>query len=341
MSTRVLENIMTEKNLSIGKYRGLASTSTPQGMFTILAFDHRQSFVKMVPSDQPGGAAPEEVVEVKTAVVRALAPHASAVLLDPLYSAAQTIANGSLPGQTGLLVAVEESGYTGEPTARITELMPEWNVTKIKRMGADAVKLLVYYHPDAGMFARQQEDLVRQLVEDCREADILFYLEPVSYSIDPAVPAKSAGFAAQRPELITRIARRLGSLGPDVLKLEFPVDANYDREETSWRRACESVSAASPCPWAVLSAGVNFDLFLQQVEIACQAGASGFIGGRAVWKEGIGMAPNERDEWLRNVAAPRLDALSAVALKYARPWTAFFPYAARPIPEGWYRTYGE
>jgi len=42
-----------------------------------------------------------EVVAAKSDVVRALAPHASAVLLDPVYGAAQVIASGALPGALG------------------------------------------------------------------------------------------------------------------------------------------------------------------------------------------------------------------------------------------------
>ena len=92
---------MLENSLSIGKVRGLAATSTPEGVFTILAFDHRQSFVKMLNPNAPQAVTYTEVVAAKSDVVRALAPHASAVLLDPVYGAAQVIANGALPGPPG------------------------------------------------------------------------------------------------------------------------------------------------------------------------------------------------------------------------------------------------
>jgi tagatose 1,6-diphosphate aldolase len=217
-------------DLSIGKIRGLASTTTPEGVFTVLAFDHRQSFVQMVPAEHGELASYEQVVATKSAVVRALSPHASAVLLDPLYSAAQTITNRTLPGQTGLLMAVEETGYTGESTARESALLADWSVDKIKRMGADAVKLLIYYHPDAGELTERQEALTRRVIADCRRADITFYLEAVSYSIDADNDKNSAEFARLRPQLIADTARRLGALEPDVLKLEFPVDAHHDMD---------------------------------------------------------------------------------------------------------------
>lgn len=325
--------------LTIGKIRGLASTSSDFGAFTILAFDHRQSFARMLTSGQDETVTYADIVTAKAAVVEVLSPHASAVLLDPEYSAAQSIASGVLPGGTGLLVAIEETGYSGSATARKSSLLSGWSVDKIKRMGADAVKLLIYYHPDAGELTDYQEGLTRDIIQDCRRYDIAFYLEPVSYSIDPELDKSSAGFAAGRPALIRNIAARLGALGPDVLKLEFPVDVFKDSDERNWARACEAVSEAADCPWAVLSAGVDFDMFKRQVDIACRWGASGYIAGRAVWKEGIPMPPRQRDQWLKNVAAARLDQLFEIANRHARPWRDLFPEIKDTARSGWHESY--
>jgi tagatose 1,6-diphosphate aldolase len=332
---------MTKPTLTIGKLRGLQTTSSPKGAFTILAFDHRQSFVKMLDVENPDAVTYGEVAAAKTQIIKHLAPHASAVLTDPLYGAAQGIASGALPGTVGLLVAVEKTGYAGEATARVTEMIPGWNVAKIKQMGADAVKLLLYYHPGAGELAERQEALTAGIIAECREADIAFYLEPVSYSIDPENDKNSAAFAADRPALIAEIARRLGALGPDVLKLEFPVDAKLDLEKASWAEACRQVTEASPCPWAVLSAGVNFELFAEQVEAACKAGASGYIAGRAVWKEGIGMPTAQRATWLEDVAAKRMDRLAQIADQYAVPWQEYFAPVDLADLNGWYQAYGK
>jgi len=324
---------------TIGKIRGLSATSSTAGIFTILAFDHRQSFVKMIPAGKEGLASYEKVVEVKSSVVRALAPHASGILLDPLYAAAQTIANGSLPGSTGLLVSVEKTGYVGDANSRVTELLPGWNVEKIKRMGASAAKLLIYYHPSAGELTEKQEALTNQVIEECQKADIPIFVEAVNYSINPAWDKNSPNYARERPEIVTETARRLGKLNPDVLKLEFPVDVNYEEDKAQWQQACEAVSEASPVPWTLLSAGVDFDVFAQQVEIACRAGASGFIGGRAIWKEGIGMPDQDREAWLIDVAAKRLDSLSEIAHLNARSWRSFYPDLDNTVKEGWYKDY--
>jgi tagatose 1,6-diphosphate aldolase len=328
---------MGHDNLTIGKLRGLTRASTPRGIFTVLAFDHRQSFVKMLSSQ--GDIPYAKVSVIKASVVKTLAPHASAVLLDPVYGAAQVIAERALPGSTGLMVTLEETGYAGSDIGRVTTLLPGWSVEKIKRMGADAVKLLVYYHPDAGETTDRQDELVTLIVNECQKYDLPLFLEAVSYSIDPSVDKNSAQFAAGRPRLVTEIARRLGALKPEILKLEFPVDAYYNQEEQSWARACDMLSAASPCPWTVLSAGVAYSVFVRQVEAACRNGASGFIAGRAVWQEGVSMAEAERMVWFDKVATRRLEELSEIADRYARSWMDFFPVPRVVDYEDWYQTY--
>jgi tagatose 1,6-diphosphate aldolase len=326
---------MPESLPPIGKIRGLSAVSRHGGIFSILAFDHRQSFVKMLRPDAPQQAGYEEIVAAKSAVVRRLAPHASAVLLDPVYSAAQLIANGALPGQAGLLVALEETGYTGEDTARLSRLLPGWDVARVKRMGADAVKLLLYYNPFAEQLAEQQETLARQVIRDCQECDLALFLEAVSYSIDPQMKKSSPEFAAGLSNLLTETASRLGRLGPEVLKLEFPVDARLDDNFSSWVQTCQAISQASPVPWTVLSAGVEFEMFGRQVEAACRGGASGFIAGRAVWQEGVSLPVPARDHWMADTGARRLDHLAEIAARHARPWQDFYPGMENAFREDW------
>ncbi|MGV2434686.1 MAG UNVERIFIED_CONTAM: hypothetical protein LVT10_07200 [Anaerolineae bacterium] len=58
-------------------------------------------------------------------------------------------------------------------------------------------------------------------------------------------------------------------------------------------------------PWALLSAGASFEIFLRQAEMACQHGASGVIVGRAVWAEAVKLPPQERISFLQTTGAQR------------------------------------
>ena len=167
---------------SIGKIRGLQQCATPQTAIAVLALDHRNNLRNALNPADPGSVSNREMSDFKIEVIQSLAAHSSAVLLDPQVGAAQCIAAGALPGSTGLVISVEATGYTGDPGARISQILSDWSVAEIRRMGASAVKLLVYYHPDAPT-AAEIEALVRTVAADCQDADIPFFSEPLSYSL--------------------------------------------------------------------------------------------------------------------------------------------------------------
>ena len=313
-----------------GVWLGLKRTSNNQHTFTIVAFDQRGSYAKMLPQ----GTSYDTAVAIKEDVIDALSPLASAFLLAPDYGLGPA---QRLHRSCGLLMALEQTGYSGDATYRRTEMYPDWSVAQIKRMGASAVKLLVYYNPNAGELAEEIEALSRQVSEQCQAHDIAYFLEPVTYSIDLDVPKSSVAFAQMRPEMICETARRLGATGPDVLKVEIPIDVNIDDDQAHWLKACEAVSAAAPVPWVLLSAGVDFPVFEQQVKIACQGGASGFLAGRAIWKESIPMSVSDRRDYLVDLGVKRLKRLTEISNAYARPWTAF--YQATPARQHWFADY--
>jgi tagatose-1,6-bisphosphate aldolase len=317
----------------LGTRRGLDACASARGTFAVLALDHRQNLRKELHPEAPETTTYDEMVEFKRAVIRALAPHATGSLLDPEIGAAQCIADGSLPGAAGLLVAIEATGYAGEPTARVSRVLPGWSVAKAKRIGASAAKLLVYYHPDAAN-AADQERFVAEVAADCRAHDLALFVEPLGY--DPATGGKLSGEARRR--CVVETARRMTDLGADVLKAEFPYDPAVT-DEAAWRDACAELDAASAVPWVLLSGGVDDATFERQVGVACAAGASGVLVGRSVWAPSATMPPGERDAWLAGEGRRRLERLVRLVDEAGRPWHAR-PNAvtAAPVPgDGWYR----
>ncbi len=317
--------------LTPGRYRGLKSTSLAEGdVFGIIAFDQRGSYRKMMPAD----AGYETLTQVKREIIGALSIDASAILTDPTYGLNAAM---EMSPKAGLLLALEKSGYSGDSSYRKTALIPSWTPEKIRKIGASAVKFMVYYHPGSGALADEVEGLIRRVVADCHRWDLPVFLEPMSYSLDADVSKDSAEFAAERSSVVIETARRLSRTGADVLKLEFPLDIKYDQDRGTWERACAEVSDASAVPWVLLSAGVDFEQFSPQVQIACDCGASGFLAGRAIWKEGAAMSPVERAEFLEDTARARLRQLLDIAAGSARPWSDF--YSAPPSGEDWYEAY--
>ncbi len=321
--------------LTIGKIYGLQRCAAPKGTFTILALDHRGNLKRAFNPGDPDSVPYQQIVDFKRTVTAILSPVADGILLDAVYGAAQTIASGTLDPNTGLLVAVEKSGYAGDPTERDSRILPGWGVEKIARMGAAAVKLLLYYHPEASN-AREQETLLQQVATDCVKYDLPLFLEPLSYSLNPEVPKLPSNEVFQ---VVTETARRLTPMGVDVLKAEFPLNIMEEPNEDIWAKACQTLSKASVVPWVLLSAGVSFDQFIRQTRVACQAGASGVLAGRAVWKEAVGLTGDERIKFLYSTATDRLNQLARVVTTYAKPWTDFFPGLNNSAQEGWYEGY--
>jgi len=318
--------------LSVGKLRGLQQLANDKGIMTMCALDHRGSLKRMLGGGHPEKVSYQTMVEFKLDLCRILASYASAILLDPIYGAGQAIAAGILPKSTGLLVSLEESGYSGDAEGRITNLLPDWNAKKIKRMGASAAKLLLYYRPDVSV-APKQLDTVKKLVEDCLTQDIPLVVEPLSYP----VKEDKQGFARIKPQLVVETAKQITASPIDILKAEFPADLEYEKDKNKLQDLCCELNQASRVPWVILSAGVSYDLFYQQVEIACQAGASGFLAGRALWQEATQASRDERLNFLKSTVVKRLERLTELANAYGTPW--YTKLGASEVNENWHKSY--
>ncbi|TFH37215.1 MAG: tagatose 1,6-diphosphate aldolase [Dehalococcoidia bacterium] len=323
------------KKMTIGKYRGMQRLSDERGSICMCALDHRGSLEKMLKEGTRSAPSYQDMVDFKYDVCGALSPHCSAILLDPVYGAGQAIAADVLAGGTGLLVSLEETGYAGDAEGRVSRALEGWNAAKIRRMGADGAKLLLYYRP-GGAVAAQQRALVEELAAWCEEQDLAFIVEPVGYAIGDE--AKSGRYSKLKPEVVIQTAAEITPLGIDVLKAEFPADPKTEKDDGVMLENCKRLNEASQVPWIILSGGVDFQLFVRQVEIACKAGASGFLAGRALWQEATSIASREeRQDFLETTVVDRLYLLMAVANAYGTPW--YEKVSAPMIEEGWYKSY--
>jgi len=320
---------MKSNSLNLGTRRGLSQCAAPNGTFCMLALDHRQALIKAL--FRYGDQAVDEGVIFKKDVIRALAPYSTAFLLDPVIGAGPAIADNTLSGAAGLIVSVEETGYAGPSHARVSRLPADWSVEKIKKMGASAVKFLVYFNAEAET-AEPMKELTSQIAEECIRYDIPLFLEILTYS---AVKGDETYSGKKRSEVILRAVEELTALGGDVLKVEFPVGANENRRV--WEDGCKSISQASPIPWVLLSAGVEGSLFLQQTAVACAAGASGILAGRSVWKEALTMERAERTPFLQTTSKDRLQELYDVCTVTAKPYFEFYTPAV--MNRDWLKDY--
>ncbi len=292
----------------------LADIATDDGTFAVVAMDQRNTLKRMFAAVGQEDPSEEELRGVKQDVISALSPAASAFLLDPTYGVpALHAVSASLDKVPGVLVAAEPSSrgsYNGEPRA---SLAPGQDARWVRDQGGSATKFLVQLRADRAPaegvdLAGEALDVVRELIEDCREAGVPSVVENLIYPL----PEEEALTPERRADAIIEAAAALDALKPDLLKLEYPGSPS----------ACRRLAEVLTVPWAVLSAGVGFDEFAEVLRISCdEGGASGFIAGRAVWKDAVGMPAGPRLEYLQDEGLRRLEGCLAAIQDRARPWT--------------------
>src|SRR6516165_2722563 len=189
--------------LSPGKLKHLKALSTKNAIIAAAAMDQRGSLKKAIASakgvDQKAITS-EMMSEFKTAVVRVLTPHASAILLDPEYGLDAAKARAS---NAGLLLAYEESGYDNTKPGRLPDLLPNVSVKRIVDWGANAVKILLYYTPfDDPQVNDIKHSFIERIGAECETYEIPFFLEFVGY--DPkGGDEKGFEYAKAKPAIVT------------------------------------------------------------------------------------------------------------------------------------------
>ena len=151
-------------SLSPGKFLGMKRLTDQNGIFKMTAVDQRPPIKKPIADYLNLPEAPwKEVAKFKRMLIENLQSASSALLLDPHY--AIPFSMDSFDAKKGFVVTLEDSVFQETKQGRISSSIDNWSVAKIKRMGADAVKVLAWYRPDAG-----QDVLVAQkdYVQNCR-----------------------------------------------------------------------------------------------------------------------------------------------------------------------------
>jgi len=324
--------------LDPGKVRSFQRVLTDDGFFQICAIDHLHDFVWLLNDDLD--AVPfADTVRAKDRVIRAAAPYSSAILVDARYGIGHLVDSGAIPGGVGLITAAEDEGYTFPDGPRRTRLREGWGIEQSKLAGVDVVKLLWFYRPGTEA-STDQVALVERLVAESTRYSLPLVVEPIWYPLpgeDPTSPAWQAGRYAG----IVESAVLIDSLGVDLLKIEFPGDVSSEAGRAAARQACTELDARTTAPWVILSAGVGYDDFRVQLEIACDAGASGYLAGRSIWRDVV-VALNGGDvEAALEAMRGRFTELNRITRDHGRPYVPGAPLdeVLAELPPDWYRTW--
>jgi tagatose 1,6-diphosphate aldolase len=328
-----------------GKTKGMTAVSDARGVIAAAAMDQRGSLKSAIAKEKgvdKKDVPAEMLEEFKTIVTRVLTPHASAILLDPEYGLPAAKARSK---NAGLLLAYENSGYDNTRPGRLPDLLDIWSVLRLKAIGADCIKILLYYTPfDPPEVNNIKHAWVERIGGECIASDIPFFLEFVGYVENG--DEKGIEYAKQKPEIVAKSMEEFSKpqYAVDVLKVEVPVnmafvagskackgDSAYTRDQAKehFRKAAQSAKK----PFIYLSAGVNNDVFLETLELATESGVefSGVLCGRATWKEGIPVYAKQGakalEDWLNDEGVKNINNVNA-RLKGAKPWFSFYGAAS-------------
>ncbi|ALJ21986.1 aldolase [Microbacterium sp. No. 7] len=269
----------------------------PSGAFAMLAVDQREALRNMLAEHTDAPVTDDDVRDFKLTAARVLTPLASAVLIDRQFALDAAIEQGVVAGTCGLIGSADHfEPAHGELVGEVT-IDRLIDAHDLKRRGAVALKLLVLHRPDESPDGRIA--MTREFIDLCADAGLASIIEPVSRK------PLGGGDDWDWNEGVHRAAAELGGLGADLYKAEVPRRAAVGDDEL--RAECARLTDAIDGPWVVLSSGVDPEVFPNAVRIACEAGASGFLAGRAVWAPSLAAADVEAD--LRTNATQRLQRL--------------------------------
>jgi tagatose 1,6-diphosphate aldolase len=327
--------VMNNKIIDPGKLRSFQRVTSPDGYFLICALDHLSDFQELLDSDA-NRVSYQQTGEAKNELIRALADQCSAFLLDARFGLAQVIASRALPGSVGLMASVEDEDYKPTTATRKTRFRENWGTKQMKMLGVDVCKLLWFFRPDSSV-ADHQREVIRGLVQECASLSLPLVVEPIWYPLEGEDP-KSEAWRERRVEGIIESAREANELGTDMLKVEFPGYVETEAGKSKAAEACQRLDSAVTVPWVILSAGVGYDSFKTQVEISCNAGASGFLAGRSIWRDAASTKDPELRERAGLDAANRLAELAIITRACGKPFSPQLEgeELTRAFPEFWY-----
>lgn len=324
--------------IDMGKIRGLQRITSCDGTINACALDVLDMLVAMlVKMDRPSSH--RDVVEVKHELISVFSSEASAILTDAQYGL-PAIAAGALNRSAGLILTIEDEDHDEQApeSGRRTVLRENWSPAKIRRYAGDAAKLLWFYRSDRNpATAEHQRRILKRVAEQCDAVGLTLIVEPIWYPLPDEDPS-SETWRARRIEGIIESVTEADSLGADLIKAEFPGYLEDDNGPQAARANCEAISSLLTIPWVILSGGVTYDLFKQQVSIACSSGAAGYLAGRAIWRDIVEAPLGESHDRAVEQAINRVRELNAITREESAPFEPTMPLTRvlSEVSERWY-----
>lgn len=278
----------------------LKDITRPSGGFAMLAVDQREAMRLMfAAAGVPAPVTDRHLTDFKVNAAKILSPYASAILVDQQFCYHQIVEQNAIAKSCAMIVAADEFiPGNGIPVDSVV-IDNGVDAQAVKRDGGKALKLLVLWRSDED--PAQRLEMVRNFNQLCHANGLLSIIEPV-------VRPPRRGDVFDREQAIIEAAKELGDSGADLYKVEMPLYGKGTQQ--ALLNASQKLNEQINMPWVILSSGVDEKLFPRAVSVAMQAGASGFLAGRAVWSSVVGLPDTEL--MLRDISVPKLQRLGEI-----------------------------
>lgn len=328
---------MEKLRISHEKLAHLKNLSNENDIIGALAIDQRGSLKKMLASGAHAVSGNEALIEFKQLISSQLTPYATSILLDPEFGVPATKLRAA---ECGLIVAYEKTGYDATTEGRLPDLLPNWSVKRMKELGADAVKVLIYYDVDDKPEINDiKQAWVERVGSECVAEDIPYFLEILTYDRKRA-SVVDVDYAKVKPHKVNEAMKLFSDprYNVDVLKVEVPVNMNFVEGFTKGgvepvyslaeaKTFFKEQSDATHLPFIFLSAGVSTELFQKTLKVAHEAGSqfNGVLCGRATWKDAVTVFADQGTDaakaWLDEAGRQNIEDLNRVLRETAVSWT--------------------
>lgn len=299
--------------MTTAELRGYQQICGADGAMMVIAADQRGGMRQALTSDPAAQKAISNATlgETKADIARYLASAAGCILVDPFCAVPMLVDDGVLDRHTALLIGIDASGYGSTPEGyRISNMVEGITARRVRELGGTGGKIMIYLRSDTPAANVENLATLDAVVADFAAEDLLLVVEFLTYQLEGE---SKEDYKAKTAELIEGGSRLCLEHGAKLLKIPYPGSAE----------ACAAITRLSgSVPWAVLSAGVDHETFLGQVETAMANGASGVIAGRSLWKDCISLDRTETRDRLTRIAVPRLREIQAVIARHRIPAAA-------------------
>ncbi|HFI0256070.1 TPA: tagatose-bisphosphate aldolase [Streptococcus suis] len=327
---------MTKLHISQEKFDHLIHLSNGNQIIAALAIDQRGALKRLLAAAAGVSEFGDEIlVDFKKLIASDLTPYASSILLDAEYGVPVSELRHA---DCGFIAAYEKTGYDTSTPGRLPDLLPNWSAKRIKELGADAVKILLYYDVDDKLEINDiKHAWIERIGSECMAENIPYFVEILTYDASD-IDVTSREYAALKPHKVNGAMREFSKprYNADVLKVEVPVNMNfvegYTEEEPVYTLAeakayFKEQAESTHLPFIFLSAGVSAKLFQETLVLAKEAGSNfnGVLCGRATWKDAVAIFASQGEEvakdWLAGQGRQNMEELNKVLAITARSWT--------------------